>query len=82
MTILENNELLLQCTGGSANPPGVYQWMRNNVNIVGANSMNFSKLAGRSDEGNYTCRITNALGSVHSDVRELKVPCKFVNMNY
>lgn len=71
----EGSEFSLMCSA-SANPPATYQWMKNNVVINNAISMNYTKITNRSDIANYTCRVMNVLGTMDSDPHELKVPCK------
>ncbi len=55
--------LSVTVTGGI--PPVTYQWRKNNTPILGTNSPLYSKASVTTvDAGDYTCRITDGLGTV------------------
>ena len=54
--------------------PMSYQWMANDVDIVGATSSTLEVLTAADDDGNkYKCRVTNADGSTTSDSVKLTI---------
>lgn len=54
--------------------PMSYQWMANDVDIVGATSSTLEVLTAADDDGNkYKCRVTNADGSTTSDAAKLTI---------
>lgn len=56
-------QLNVTVTGGM--PPLTYQWRKNNSPLLGTNSPTFSKTSVTTvDSADYTCRITDGLGTV------------------
>lgn len=51
----------------------VYQWYFNDSAISGATSSTYSKTAATSDQGNYSVKVTNLIGSVTSNSASLTV---------
>ncbi|PIY02387.1 MAG: hypothetical protein COZ21_14430, partial [Bacteroidetes bacterium CG_4_10_14_3_um_filter_31_20] len=61
----------ISATGDS---PFTYQWQLNGFDITGANADTYSLASAQlTDDGNYTCIVTNAYGSDTSDVISLVV---------
>ncbi|MFH2095240.1 MAG: immunoglobulin domain-containing protein [Bacteroidota bacterium] len=72
----------LVCSGSSLDfytsaigiPPFTYQWQKNSIDIIGADSSIFHiQSVSISDEGIYTCLVSNQYGTVTSDDIELRV---------
>lgn len=80
---IENNILSLnKCIGSNITDtifangslPILYQWKKNGIDIIGATDSIYSINAiNLSDEGIYTCEVSNVCNTIESDSAELKV---------
>ena len=72
-TVVMGSPFSFSVNAGGTSPLG-YQWKLNNVNIPGATSSSYSKIAAlTTDAGSYKVVVTNALGSVTSQTATLTV---------
>jgi len=70
--------LLVIATG---KPAPTYQWKKNDVTIEGETNSSLGFYAEESDEGNYTCEVSNDEGDVTSDIAVVTVNPNLYNWN-
>ncbi|XP_039626556.1 B-cell receptor CD22-like [Polypterus senegalus] len=63
--IEEGTSVTLHCTA-TANPPGTYIWVKDNIRIPGSGEHLQINRAGVSDAGSYQCEVTNIYGMTKS----------------
>jgi hypothetical protein len=70
---IDDNEIFTLTIAATGTLPLLYQWKKNDIDILGANSAIYSKVSVMSDLGSYTCVVTNAGGSITSDAAAVVV---------
>ena len=55
-----------------------YQWLKNGINVTGADSDNYTiEAVEEEDEGEYCCLVRNAAGEITSEQATLTILCKY-----
>lgn len=66
VSVIENRPFTLRCVA-DASPPIAFQWVKDDVDITGANSPTYTVArATAADIGGYYCRVSNPVGSTNS----------------
>ena len=71
--------LMCQCNGTL---PLVYSWVKDDNLIGGTLSYLVINKLTREDTGLYTCRVTNRIGTKHSNKTAVKILCKYDLVQY
>jgi sugar lactone lactonase YvrE len=72
--LCEGSMLILTLTNVTGTTPLYYQWQTNNFAVEGATNGSYTNFSvGRGDAGNYVCVVSNACGSITSQVAVVTV---------